>query len=300
MVCSGDSRTIKTGHGEILAAGKERMRKSETIKKIEETMAKLEETFVKDEKILGAFYCGTSGTSSYGEYSDIDLVLVVADEDQKDFFKKVPKVLGETVGLKSAVNAAGEDVEWCCLVTDDYIGLDLPIFKKANLVSSPKFANIRILKDHHGLLRFKKRSAALKSRIDTKSFVNDIRQIKDDQLCLARQVRKGQLLEAISECTRDGEELFHWLVKLKGVQYQPPSLRDAEKILTEKELEMLLETRVKNPVDSEIRACMKGLWKLMLHVIDEYEKRTGRKFPTSHDDNHFLELVNDVYEGRRF
>ncbi|KPL17261.1 MAG: hypothetical protein AMJ92_11900 [candidate division Zixibacteria bacterium SM23_81] len=277
------------------------MKKSAAIKKIEETMAKLEETFVKDEKVLGAFYCGTSGTGSYGEYSDIDLVLVVADEDQKDFFKKVPNVLQRTVGLKSAVNAAGEDVEWCCLVTDDYFGLDLPIFKKADLVCSPKFANIRILKDHHDLLRrFKKRSVALKSRIETKNFVNDMRQIKDDQLCLARQVRKGQLLEAMSECTRDGEELFHWLVKLKGIKYQPPSLRDAEKILTQKELEMLLETRVKNPVDSEIRAGMQGLWKLTLHVIDEYEKRTGRKFPAGRDDNRFLGLVNDVYKGRRF
>jgi hypothetical protein len=277
------------------------MKKSVAIRKIEETMAKLEEIFVNDQKVLGAFYCGTSGTGFYGEYSDIDLVLVVADEDQEDFFKKVPKILQEAVGLKSAVNAAGEDDEWCCLVTDDYIGLDLPVFKRADLVPSQKFANIRILKDHHGLLRrFKKKSAALKPRIDAKKFVNDLLQLKDDQLCLARQVRKGQLAEAMSECTRDGEELFHWLVKLKGVKYQPPSLRDAEKILTEKELEMLLETRVKNPVDAEIRASMKGLWKLTLHVIDEYERRTGRKFPPSHVDKEYVKLVNDVYEGRRF
>lgn len=277
------------------------MKKTNAIGRIEETMVRLEEAFIPDEQVLAAFYCGSIAAGSYGEYSDIDLVLVVADEDQKDLFKKVPKVLQKAVGLKSAVNAGGEDVEWCCLVTEDYIGLDLPVFKKADLVSSPKFANIRILKDHHGLLRrFKKRSAALKSRINSKSFVNDMRQIKDDQLCLARQVRKGQLLEAISECTRDGEELFHWLVKLKGFKYQPPSLRDAEKILTKKELELLLETRVKNPVASEIRACMQGLWKLTLHVIDEYEKRIGRKFPPGHDDNRFLGLVNDVYEGRRF
>ena len=277
------------------------MKKSAAIRKIEDTMAKLEEIFVNDQKVLGAFYCGTSGTSSYGEYSDIDLVLVVADEDQKDFFKRAPKVLQETAGLRSAVNAAGEDVEWCCLVTDDYIGLDLPVFKQADLVPSQKFAHIRILKDHHGLLRrFKKNSAALKPRIDAKKFVNDMRQIRDDQLCLARQVRKGQLLEAMSECTRDGEELFHWLVKLKGVKYQPPSLRDADKILTREELDMLLETRVKNPVDAEIRASMKGLWKLTLHVIDAYEKRTGRKFPPGYDDNQFLDLVDDVYAGRRF
>jgi hypothetical protein len=277
------------------------MKKSAAIQKLEETMAKLEEIFVNDQKVLGAFYCGTSGTGSYGEYSDIDLILVVADEDQKDFFDKVPRVLQEVVGLKSAVNAAGEDVEWCCLVTDDYIGLDLPVFKKADLIPSPKFAHIKILKDHHGLLRrFKKNSAALKPHIDTKKFVNDLLQLKDDQLYLARQVRKGQLVEAMNECTRDGEELFHWLVKLKGVKYQPPSLRDAEKILTEKELEMLLETRVKNPVDSEIRASMKGLWKLTLHVIDEYEKRTGRKFPPNHDNKEYLDLIMDVYKGRKF
>jgi len=261
----------------------------------------LEETFLNNQKVQGAFYCGTSGTRSWGEYSDIDLVLVVADEDQKGFFKKVPKILRKTVGLKSAVNAAGEDSEWCCLITEDYIGLDLPVLKKADLIPSQKFAHIRILKDHRGLLRrFKKRSADLKPLIDAEKFINDMRQIKDDQLCLARQVRKGQLLEAMSECTRDGEELFHWLAKLKGVKYQPPSLRDAEKILTKKELELLLETRVKNPVDEEIRVSMKALWKLTLHTIELYERKTGREFPTSYDDGRFLDVVDDVYERRRF
>jgi len=263
-------------------------------------MAILEEVFIKHQRVLGAFYCGSVGTGTYDHYSDIDLALVVADEDQKSFFRKVPKILQQSVGLKSAVNEAGQDAEWCCLITDEYIGLDLPVFKKSDLIPSHKFADIKILKDHHGLLRrFQRRCAAARCRIDPKKFLNDMQDIMDDQLYLARAVMKGRLVEAMSECTRVGEELFHWLVKVKGIKYQPPSLRDADKILTKQELSILLKTRPKGPARSDIRAAAKALWRFTLHVVKEYEYVTGKKFPPSYNHREFLDLVNDIYEGRR-
>lgn len=276
------------------------MKTSAATEKIADAMKKLEQVFIPDQKVLGAFYCGSVGSGCYDQYSDIDLVLVVADEDQKTFFRKVPKILQHSVGLKSAVNEAGEDAEWCCLITDDYIGLDLPVLKASDLIPSHKFADIKILKDHRGLLRrFQRRCAAASCGIDSKKFLNDIQDIMDDQLYLARAVMKGRLVEAMSECTRVGEELFHWLVMVKGIKYQPPSLRDADKILTKKELSMLLKTRPKSPTRSDIRASAKALWTFTLCVIKEYQKATGKKFPPSYDRKEFLNLVNDIYEERR-
>lgn len=276
------------------------MSRPETIRRIEMIMAKLENSLIPDDRILAAFYCGSIGANSYDELSDIDLVLVVAAKDQRAYFQKVPQILRRIVELKSAVNEAGEDREWCCLITQDYIGLDLPVFTPADLVPSPKFARIKILKDRHGLLlRFRKKCRTMRSCIHTKKFVNDLQDIKNDQLYAARAVRKGRLLEAMGECTRVGEELFHWLATIKGVAYQPPSLRDAEKILTKKELSMLLGTRANSPRSIDIRAAMSALWELTLHVIKEYERKTGQKFLKSYDDVEYLRLVDDVYAGRR-
>jgi len=276
------------------------MKKAAAIRKIQESLAKLEETFVNDKRILAAFTCGSIATATYDQYSDIDLVLLVENDDQKAYFQKVPEILRRSVGLKSAVNEAGEDREWCCLITEDYIGLDLPVFTRADLVPSPKFAEIKILKDHYGLLRrFKKKCRIMRPRFNTKRFVNDMQDIKNDQLYMARAVRKGRLLEAMGECTRVGEELFGWLAAIKGIAYQPPSLRDAEKILTEKELFMLLRTRAKSPRATDIRTAMQALWELTLHVIEEHERKTGKAFPKSYDDVEYARLVDDVYAGRR-
>jgi predicted nucleotidyltransferase len=277
------------------------MRKSTALRHIEEASAVLEELFLADEKVLGAFYCGSLADGTHTAYSDIDLVLLVREKDQKAYFRRVPRMLKRTVGLKSAVNEGGQGKEWCCLVTDHYIGLDLPVFTRGDLVPHPKFARIRILKDHRNLLReFRRRSAALRPRVDGARFAQDMQDIKDDQLYVARMVKKGQLLEATGECTRIGEELFHWLANIKGVKYHPPTLRDVTRILTGRELYLFLRTRPKSPTVSDIRDAMKAVWEFTVHVIDKYRRKTGKQVLSSYDEVEFLDLVNEVYLGRRF
>jgi hypothetical protein len=277
------------------------MKKATAKRNIEEVCEKLEEIFLRDNRVLGAFYCGSLAKGTHTAYSDIDLVLLVREKDKKTLFRRVPRMIHKAIGLKSAVNEGGQSREWCCLVTDDYIGLDLPVFTRRDLVPDPKFADIKILKDYRNLLReFRRRSNALRPRIDTSRLFHDLQDIKDDQLYVARMVKKGQLLEAMGECTKIGEELFHWLVVLKGVKYHPPSLRDVTKILTGKELYLFLRTRPKSPTASDIRDAMRAVWEFTLHVIEKCKRKTGKQMPTSYDDDEFLGLVNDVYLGRKY
>jgi predicted nucleotidyltransferase len=268
---------------------------------IQEVMKKLEGAFLGDPRVLGAFYCGTSATGKFDHYSDIDLVLIVDEAEQVRFFLEAPKILKEALGLKSAVNESGSDKEWCCLVTDDYIGLDLPILTRADLQPSAKFAQIKILKDRDNFLAdFKRKSATPEEPISAKKFINIIEDIKNAQLYFARHAKRGWRAKVSSDCIRLGEELYRWLVRLKKAEPGLWDLRDAEKVLDERELNLLYRTRPASAGIDDIRTAMQALWELTMHVIRKYEEYTGVIFPRSYDEREFLSLVEDVYDEKRF
>jgi hypothetical protein len=277
------------------------MERKRAREKIQEVMRKLEGAFLGDPRVLCAFYCGTSATGQFDHYSDIDMVLIVDDSEQVRFFLEAPKILKETVGLKSAVNESAGDTEWCCLVTDDYVGLDLPILKKSDLMPSAKFSQIKILKDSDNFLaEFKKQSAGIDHSFDAKKFINIIEDIKNAQLYFARHARRGWRTKVSSDCIRLGEELYRWLARLKEVNSELWDLRDAEKILDAHELALLLRTRPASSGIDDIRSSMRALWELTMHVIKKYEEYTGVMFPRSYDEREFLNLVDDVYDEKRF
>jgi hypothetical protein len=267
---------------------------------IQLVLEQLEDALVNRPEVLAAFYCGSVATGTYDPYSDIDLILIVSPQNRKAFFNRVPSILRRSVGLKSAVNNEAGDTEWCCLVTDQFIGLDVPVLAFADLAESHKFDTIRIIKDSRGrLARFRRRCQLKPVRLDRKKFLHSLEDIRNSQLYVARHVKQGRLLEAMSESTRLGEQLFDWLMKLKGIKYQPPTLRDAEKNLTLSERKLLLKTRPTRPTAAAVRNSMKAGWALTSHVIRLAEDMTGRKLPVSYDEAEFLDYVRAVYAGRK-
>jgi len=270
-------------------------------KRFEETLHKLEELFLADKGVIGAFYCGSIADGTYDEYSDIDLILIVRENDQSAVFKQMPKILSESIGLKSAVDNEGKGEEWCCLVTDDYIGLDLPVWTKADLMPSRKFSKIRILKDYRQMLAvFKQKSGRIQIKFNDKEFNNIIEDIVNAQLYTARHLMRGWRTKAACDIHHIGDELYHWLISIKCDEYHPPDLRDAEKLLTPKEMILLSDSRPKNSNTEEIRRAMGTLSEFTCYVVKTYERKFGRISNISSENKSFNEYVESVFRGDKF
>lgn len=269
------------------------------IEKIRAVMHILEKEFLKDARIRGAFYCGSSGTGLRDEYSDIDLVLVTEEKERRKVFHDVPKVLERAVGLRSKVDNDGKGEEWCCLVTDDLIGVDIPVMTKEMLTPSYRFAHIKVLKDNRGTIKkFKKKSAQMPIRIDRKQFENNMRDLLNAQLYLARHVQRGWLAKASRDTAAYGEMLYNYLLLIKGSKFHAPDLRDAEISLAKKEFRMLMATRSFSANREEIGKAMAAVWRLTAYVAELYEKKTGRRVFDEKTTKEVLKRAKAVSNGK--
>lgn len=243
-------------------------------------------------EIIGIAFSGSTATSSWDEFSDLDIDVVSKDKDYKKLVQLIPKFLSWWGEIKFYNNYGTWD-ETYGFIGKEFLKVEIePIqesyFKKPNF----DIKNIKIVYDKFGILeKGKKNSQKLKHfHLIKKDFVWSFLDMRSNFLYVSNHYARGQKVEAISQMDEIRNDLFKLLGKTKQLQDWEFS-RNAERIMSKKEFLFWKESRCNSNDKKDLIKAIKTSWKFMKYVESEFEKKSNEKLNLNVDDEEILNKI---------
>jgi predicted nucleotidyltransferase len=262
----------------------------------EELLDRFIEKIKEHKEVIGVAFPGSTGTRTLHKYSDIDIDLIVKDKDYNKLIKKIPTLFNIFGKVKFIARYEGY-LQFYAYIGDDYLKVEIEPIKWSSLNPYYELANIKLIYDKDGrLTRTLKKSKKIKLAFpEHNEVINFFLFMRDWQHYTARHFIRGRKFSAMSELNNIGSQLFKFLAKIKKIKdYE--LMRDAEKILSNKEINLFLKAKCQSMDKKEIIRSSKANWKLMKYIEQEYEKKSKKKLNLPLDDNDFIKWLNRTYK----
>jgi len=249
----------------------------------------------KHKEVIAVAFTGSTGTGKFHKYSDLDIDLIVKDKDYDKLIKKIP-LLFKVFGKVKFTAQYTPYLEFLAYIGEDLLKVEIEPIKWSWLNPYYELANLKIIYDRDGrFTKVHKKSKKIKLMLPKlKETVNFFLLMRDEQHYAARHFVRGKKYSAMSELNNITHSLFQFLAKIKRMKdYE--LIRNAEKILSKKEMKMFLQAKCKSFDKKEIIRSSKANWQLMKYIENVYEKKAKRKLKISCNDQELLNWLNKLY-----
>jgi hypothetical protein len=245
-----------------------------------------------DPEVLGVIYTGSLGRGTCDRFSDLDIVVWVADAVAEQASASVRQIMG-WLGEVHFAYARGEAFA-TGFVGSDWRRVDLYLKRQAELKPDAEYAGARVLKDTDGFLaRLVAESPAEAVSVTWEQARFALEDAIDSQIYLALHNARGAAWSAMGEVSYRCTELYTLLAALRGRRTY--GLRFVETLLSPEEQAQLTAAWPAAPTRDEVRRAGRALWDWTRHVWREAERLLGRSLELTVDEGGLLAAVDRIY-----
>jgi hypothetical protein len=245
-----------------------------------------------DPEVLGLIYTGSLGQGAFDRFSDLDIVVWVADAVLEQASARVRQIMG-WLGEVHFAYARGEAFA-TGFVGSDWRRVDLYLRRKAELKPDPEYDGARVVKDTGGFLaRLVVESSAETVSVTWEQARAALEDAIDSQIYLALHNARGAAWSAMGEVSYRCTELYTLLAALRGRRSY--GFRSVETLLSPEEQARLTAAWPAAPTRDEIRRAGRALWDWTRLVWREAERLLGRSLRLAVDEAGLLAAVDRIY-----
>jgi len=245
-----------------------------------------------DAEVLGMFYFGSLGRGAATRFSDLDILLWVADDlpiPARDKLLQLLPLFGETHWLETGES----DVTG--FVGSEWTQVDIELERRESLVPSPRYAGARVMKDTDGVLATMAAACEPERIVETIESATDvIHGAISDLLFLARHNARGSIWSARGNITYQCTLTYELLGRLRGRRTY--GYRYVEELLTPDEQALLTAVWPCEPTREENRRAARALWIWIQYVQREAERTLGQPLGFILDEERLLAAIDRLYE----